>query len=92
MEIICKEVSPGRTEQSLRKVMRVKLITSPSSGKLRAQLGYPSSQGAIDIQQLGSLSHYQISRELSGPPVNSSVSWFKISARPEPETGSSVSS
>lgn len=33
------------------------------------------------------LSHYQISRELSGLRINSSVSCFKISVKPEPETG-----
>lgn len=32
------------------------------------------------------LSHYQISRELSGLRINSSVSCFKISVKPEPET------
>lgn len=50
LRVICKEDSPGRTEHSLRKVTWVKLITSSRSGKLRARLGYPSSQGAIDIQ------------------------------------------
>lgn len=50
MGILRKEASPGSSVQSLRKVTGVKLITSSSSGKLRAQLGYPSSQGAIDIQ------------------------------------------